>query len=145
MSEDTSNKLPVWFWIVSALALIWNLMGVGAFIMQATMTPEAIAALPEAERVLFETTPTWANIAFAVAVFGGSLGCLFLLLRKQLAVSLLVTSLAGVIVQMINSIFFSNSSEVFGPGGIIMPIMVIVIGILLIWLSISAVKKGWIS
>ena len=145
MSEDTSNKLPVWFWIVSALALIWNLMGVGAFIMQATMTPEAIAALPEAERVLFETTPTWANIAFAVAVFGGSLGCLFLLLRKQLAVSLLVTSFAGVIVQMINSIFFSNSSEVFGPGGIIMTIMVIVIGILLIWLSISAVKKGWIS
>lgn len=145
MNENTSNKPPVWFWIVSILAFIWNLMGVSAFIMQVTMTPENMAALPEAERILQETTPMWANIAFAVAVFGGALGCLFLLLKNQLAVSFLVTSMAGVIIQMIHSFFFSNSYDVFGPGGMIMPIMVIVVGVLLIWLSISAVKKGWIS
>ncbi len=143
MSEN-NVKPPIWFWIVSALALIWNLMGVANFIMQVTMTPEVLAALPEAERVLYESSPTWANIAFAVAVFGGSLGCLLLLLRKQLATAFLVTSLAGVIVQMIHSVL-SDAFEVYGPGGMIMPIMVIAVGALLIWLSISAIKKGWIS
>ncbi len=144
MSEN-NVKPPTWFWIVSALALIWNLMGVVNFVMQVTMTPEVMATLPEVERVLYESTPTWANISFAVAVIGGSVGCLLLLLRKQLATAFLVTSLAGVIVQMIHAVFLTNAFEVSGAGATIIPIMVVVIGALLIWLSISAVKKGWIS
>lgn len=145
MSEDMNNKPPVWFWIVSALALIWNVMGVTAFVMQVTMSAEDMAALPDAERILYETTPMWATIAFAVAVFGGAIGCLFLLLRKKWATSMLMASLAGIIVQMIHSFFISNSFEVFGPGSAIMPIMVLLIAILLIWLAQSATKKSWIS
>ncbi len=145
MSEDMNNKPPVWFWIVSALALIWNVMGVTAFVMQVTMSAEDMAALPDAERILYEATPMWATIAFAVAVFGGAIGCLFLLLRKKWATSMLMASLAGIIVQMIHSFFISNSFEVFGPGSAIMPIMVLLIAILLIWLAQSATKKSWIS
>jgi MFS superfamily sulfate permease-like transporter len=54
-------------------------------------------------------------------------------------------SLLGVVVQMFHSLFISNSFEVFGPGGMIMPIMVMTIAIYLVVLSKQAKEKGWIN
>ncbi|MEO7990129.1 MAG: hypothetical protein ABI663_11340 [Chryseolinea sp.] len=141
----TDNKPKTWFWIVSAVALIWNLMGVMAYISQVTMSPEALQALPENQRALYESAPSWATGAFAIAVWGGTLGCILLLLRRKLATPVLILSLAGILVQMYHSFFISNSLEVFGPGGLVMPIMIIVIGIWLIWLSRKATTNGWMK
>lgn len=139
------EKPPVWFWIISGVALVWNLLGVMAFIMQVTMSPEALAELSEAERALYENFPVWALIAFAAAVFGGAFGSLFLLLRNKLAKTLFLVSLAGVIVQMIYNLFVSGVMDVYGPGAIAMPIMVLLFAIFLIWFAGSAEKKNWIG
>ena len=124
--------------------LIWNLMGVTAYIMQVSMTPEALAALPAAEQELYATTPAWANGAFAVAVWAGAAGCLLLLLKRSAAFYLFLASLAGVAVQMFHSFFMSKSFEVYGPGGLIMPILVIVVASFLVCLSIYARKETWL-
>lgn len=151
MSEENSidNQLhsnaPKWFSIVAIILLIWNLLGVMAFIMQMMMTPEDIAALPQAEQELYANVPTWAIVAFACAVFGGALGCLLLVLKKSSALYLLVLSVLGVCVQMYHSFFISNSIEVYGPGGMIMPVMVIVIAFALVWLCRKATAEKWIS
>jgi len=145
MSETERSKAPRWFMIVAVVLLVWNLMGVMAYIMQVTMSPEVIAALPEAQRQLYENTPAWATAAFAIAVNGGALGCVLLLLKRNLAGLFLQLSLAGVLVQMFHSFFMSNSFEVFGPGGMVMPVMVIVIAIYLVWLAASAKNRGWTS
>jgi hypothetical protein len=145
MSGNNTSSAPTWFLIGGILALIWNLMGVAAYVMQVTISPEAMAALPEAERALYESTPAWATAAFAIAVNGGALGCLFLVLKKAWAVPLLQLSLAGIVVQMIHAFFISNSFEVLGPGGTIMPLMVTVVAVLLVWLAGSAKTKGWIQ
>lgn len=145
MSESTSQLCPRWYWIVAGVGLVWNLMGVMAYIAQVTMTPEAMAELPEAERLLYEATPAWANGAFAIAVFGGALGCLALLLKKVWAVPLFIISLLGILVQMFYAFFMSNSFEVFGPGSAIMPGMVILIAIYLVWFARMAKTRGWIN
>jgi uncharacterized membrane protein len=145
MSEETKSISPKWFMIVSAILLIWNLLGVMAYVMQVTMSPETLAALPEAQRQLYETTPAWATAAFAIAVNGGALGCALLLLKRNLAGLFLQLSLAGVVVQMFHAFFMSKSFEVFGPGGLIMPIMVIVIAICLVILAAKAKAKRWTS
>ena len=124
---NSTNKPSVLFWIISAIALIWNLMGVMAYLVQAYMTDETLAALPEAEQALYQDLPAWVTAAYAFAVFGGAIACIFMLLRKKLANSLFVISLLGILVQMTYNIFMSNASEVYGPGGIIMPIMVLII------------------
>ena len=142
---NTQNKPATWFWIVSALTLVWNLMGVLAYIAQVTMSPEAIQALPENERALRESMPAWSTGAFAIAVWGGALGCLLLLLRKKLATPVLIVSFVGVLVQMFHSIFMTNSIEVYGLGGMIMPVMVLIIGGYLIWLSRKSTANGWIN
>jgi len=145
MSQSNSTKAPKWFLIVGVVALIWNLLGVFAYIMQQTMSPEDIAALSDAERTLRDATPAWASAAFAIAVHGGALGCLALVFKKSWALPLLMLSLAAVLVQMVHAFFISNSIEVFGPGGMIMPVMILVIAVYLVFLARSAKEKGWIS
>ena len=141
----STNKPATWFWVVSAIALVWNSMGIMAYMAQVTMSPEALLALPENERTLMESVPPWATGAFAIAVFAGTLGCILLLLKRKLATPVLIISFTGVLVQMYYSFFISNSIEVYGPGGMIMPVMVIIIGVFLIWFSRKATANGWIK
>ena len=101
MNQETMAKPPVWFWVVSGLALVWNLLGVMAYIVQVTMSPETLAALPEADQAAYAALPSWYMAAFATAVFAGSLGCLALLLRKKWATLLLTLSFAAVVIQQI--------------------------------------------
>lgn len=129
--------------ILAVLLLVWNLLGVMAYLMQVTMSPEVIAALPEAERQIYENTPAWATAAFAVAVNCGTLGCLLLLLKRNLGGLFLRLSLAGVLVQMYHAFFVANSFEVFGPGGIVMPVLVIIIAVYLVILAAKAKANRW--
>ena len=145
MTEKMIYETPKWFMIVVVVLLIWNLLGVMAYLAQVTMNQEALAALPEAQRQILENTPAWATAAFAIAVNGGTLGCLLLVLKKNLAAYLLQLSLAAVLVQMFYSFFMSNSFEVFGPGGLIMPVIVLVIAVFLVWLAATAKTNRWTS
>ncbi len=144
MSETQNSSIPVWFWVISAIALVWNLMGVFAYIQQVTLTPEALAAMTTAQQDLYNATPAWVNGAFAFSVFGGAIGCLLLLLKKSLAKIAFIISFVGVVTQMSYAFSVVDSMDSFGPGGVIMPIMIIIIAVLLIWLASSAKKKGWI-
>ena len=145
MSETSKNNAPKWFTVVAAVLLVWNLLGVMAYVMQVTMSPEVIAALPDAQRQLYENTPNWATAAFAVAVNCGALGSLLLVLKRNLAGLFLQLSLAGALVQMFHSFFMSKSLEVFGPGGMVMPVLVIVIAIYLVMLAAKAKTLRWTS
>ena len=143
MSDSNKIKAPKWFMIVAAVLLVWNIFGVVAYIMHVTMSPEALAALPEAQRQIYENTPDWATAAFAIAVNGGVLGCLLLLLKRSLAGLFLQLSLAAVLVQMFHAFFMSNSFAVFGPGGLVMPVMVIVFAIYLVMQAAKAKAHRW--
>jgi hypothetical protein len=142
----TSTKPSAAFWIISVLALIWNLMGVMMYIMQVTMSPETLQALPEAEQQLYTNIPMWATAAFAIAVWGSTLGCILLLLRKKLANPVFTIAYFAIMVQMVHSLFISKSIEVYGPGqAASMPIMIILIGGFLIWYSRRATAMGWLK
>lgn len=145
MSEQDKNGAPKYFMIVSGIALLWNLMGVMAYVMQMTMTQDALAAMSEAERMLYSNQPAWATAAFAIAVNGGALGCLLLLLKKSLAVLVLIVSLLGVAIQMFYNFFIADTMAVYGPGSIIMPIAVLMFSVFLIWFSMDARNKGWLG
>jgi len=143
--NNSNTTAPKWFVILVIVMAIWNLMGVMAFIIQMLMTAEQIATLPEKEQLLYQDIPLWVNIAFGCAVFGGTLGCIALFLKKTIALPILFISLAGALVQMFHSFFIANAFEVFGPGGTIMPIIVIIIAVYLVWLANNAKTNGWLE
>lgn len=145
MNDAVTTSVPKMFYWISGAALVWNLLGVAAYIGQVTMSPENLAALPEAQRALYENLPAWVTSAFAIAVNAGALGCLLLVLRKALALPVLVVSLVAVLVQMYHSFFMSNAMEVMGAAAVIGPAFVIIIGIYLVWFANDAKSKGWIN
>ena len=129
------------FWVIGAVALIWNVMGVINYFVQ--MNPDMLAAYRESERSLVEGRPAWATGGFAIAVFGGALGCLLLLLRKSVAHYLFIASLLGVIVTMIHALGVGID---FGLGEILgIILMPLVVAAFLVWYSKHARRKGWIS
>lgn len=144
MSND-QIKVPVWFWVLSVVLLLWNAMGVVAFIQQMTMSVEAVQALPVDEQALYSKYPLWTKIAFAFAVFGGLLGCVGLLLRKSWAKPVFWLSLIGVVVQMTHSLFIAKAMDIYGPGAIVMPIFVLLVAGFLVWFSGYCITKKWIN
>ncbi|WOC40161.1 hypothetical protein [Polaribacter sp. HL-MS24] len=139
-----SNKPNIVFWILSIVALVWNIMGVLNYIGQAFITDDLKALLPENQRLYMESVPAWATAAFAFAVFAGVLGSLLLLLRKKIAKTFFIISLLGVLVQMTHG-FMSEIKDVYGLGGIAMPILIIGFAVFLVWYSRLVDSKGWLS
>ena len=142
MTTD-SIKPPVWYWVATGLALLWNIAGVANYLTQAFATPEMIATMPEYQHEYMANTPAWVTGAFALAVWGGTIGCLLLLLRKRLSQTVLTISLVGIVAQVSYNLFFANISD-FGPGGVFLPITIVVIGAALLYLSKKAKSSGWI-
>ncbi len=143
--ETKSKKIPTWYWVAAIFFLLWNLMGVMSFLQHSFITEEALNEMSHAESDLYRSYPTWTYIVFAIAVFGGLLGSIGLLLRKSWAKIAFVISLVAIIPQMTQNLFFSNAREVYGPGTEIMPILVIVIGVFLVWFSSYAIRKNWLN
>ncbi|MDH3207131.1 MAG: hypothetical protein OEO79_10995 [Gemmatimonadota bacterium] len=133
------------FWVISGVALLWNLVGVMTYFMSVTISPEALAAMSDAERSLYSGIPAWVTSAYAIAVFGGSAASLALVLRKAWAVPVFVVSLVGILVQMGHGFFMTDMLEVRGVAGAILPLMIVVVALYLVWFSLSSKKKRWIG
>ncbi len=140
-----SNKPPVWFWVVSVLALLWNLSGVYSYLSSKFNQVEMLEAMTQAQRELFESIPAWATAAFAIAVFAGTIASVGLLLRKKWAKLLFIVSLVAAVLQFVNWLFFQNAPEAFGSSAYTMPIIVVVVGFLLILFAKKSIQKGWLS
>lgn len=141
---NSTNKPTTAFWVLSILALIWNIMGVIAYLGQAYMTDEIKAALPKPDQDYYANVPAWVTAAFAIAVFAGAFACLLLLLRKKWATSLFILSLIAVLVQFVYNSFMQDFMEVTGQK-MIWSFVVIAISIFLVWYSKKSESKGWIS
>lgn len=144
-SNINKDITPKWFVALALLLTIWNLLGIVAFVMQVNITPEQITSLPSSERALYQNIPFWANLAFACAVIGGTLGCILLAIKRALSIPILAISLGGVLVQMSHSLFMTNAYEIYGPSGMIMPTLVLLVAIFLLYLSLRAKQKEWIK
>lgn len=144
---SAGSSPPISFWILSVVALLWNLMGLMAFAGQIalTMSEDAMSQLPEAQQALYENLPSWVTIAFACAVIGGTLGCVLLLLRWKLATVCFVVSLLGVLAQNFHTFFMSNAMEVLGNAIWVLPSLVILVAIALVPFSLACTRKGWLK
>jgi hypothetical protein len=145
MNAATATTHPTSFKVIAILALLWNLLGVAMFYLQISMTPEAIAALPAPQREVDEATPSWLNLAFAVAVFGGALGAVGLLLRKRWAVPCFLVSLLALVVQIVSAYLVTPAWTAYGAAGLAMPVVLLAIALFLLWYARKAERNGWLA
>ncbi len=139
MSNSLKQKPPIWFWVVSALGLLWNGMGVNAYLQQAYNT-ESYRAMYSAEQLEIDANmPAIITAAFAISVFSGLIGCIGLLLRKKIAYSLLLISLLTVFILTGYTLINNYISS------LVMTIMIIVFSIFLFIFAKHSKSKTWLS
>jgi len=131
------------FWLIGVISLIWHGMGILNFMMQ--MDADTLATMPESNRLIAESRPLWSTAAFALAVFGGGLGAVLLLLRKSLDIVVFMASLVGVILAMIPMLGMLDTVN-FGPAEMVLAVvMPVVVGVFLIWYAKWTRSRGWIG
>lgn len=131
------------FWIIGICILLWNAMGMVNYFMQ--LNPEMLAGFSESHRTVIENRPAWATIGFAMAVFGGTLAGVFLLLRKSLAYHLFVASLLGTALLMVYTVLVFIETNAGISDILLMALMPLIVAVAFVRYSLRARQKGWIT
>ena len=139
MSEKTVVRIHWSFWVIGVVGLIFNLLGCINFLSQ--MNAETVASMPEIYRTIAESRPAWGTAAFALAVFGGLLGCLLLLLRKSVALYVFIASVVGAIAAQIPFVGITDFPVEAWAGWLSQ----VAVGVFLVWYSRLAKSKEWIG
>ena len=144
MNTENTPKPSILFWIVSVIAFIWNTLGIFNFIghLAVLNVKDVMDALPPEQQTLYSEFPSWATIAFCIAVVFGTLGSLLLLFRSKWATHLFVISLLGILAQQSYAFLLSDSLKVLGTAVVVIGILILGIAIGLLYFSITQTKKG---
>ncbi len=146
MSEESNTETPMLHWLIAGAGLIWNLFGFSVYLMTVRATTEQMAQqYSEAEIAFMDSVPMWATSANAIAVTLGVLACVFLLLRKSIALPLFIASFVALLVQDLHAFVIADVVSVFGmlPAYIQGTVLVVAIG--LIFYTRSAKNRGLLS
>lgn len=138
------DRPPKWFVVLAVVALLWNLAGLAAVVSDLRVSPEALAAMPAAQRALHEARPGWSVLASVVAVAAGTLGCLGLLLRRRWALPLLVASLVGVVAQDVALFGLVGRAPTVNGVAVVLQGVVLATAVGLVLLARTAGARGWL-
>ena len=139
MNFSSTNNPPVYFWIASIIALVWNAFGVYSYIIQAFSDSGQFNELSNTDQNIAINFPAWYISAFAIAVFAGLLGSIFLLLRKRWAYFLFIISFLATGLQQFYVLTEINPRDIF------LSLSALVIAAFLVWFSKRAIARAWLK
>lgn len=138
-------RLPKSFWTIAVLGLLWNLLGLAMFFLQVTLSPEALAAMPAAQREIHGATPAWIDVTFGLTVVSGVLGAVGLLMRRRWAVVMFGVSLVALAVQLLGAYLVTPAGAASGAAGLGLPVLLIVIAFALLAYACNVASRGWLA
>ena len=139
--NSTSIRPSTNFLLICSLALVWNLMGVVAYLGQTFMGQKTLLSLSKSEQYYFSNMPAWVTAVFATAVFSGVIGSIAMLFKKKIATLLYSISLVSLLAQQVYNFLIQDFITISGVG-LILPLSTIIIGIVLLWYSYKMSKQG---
>lgn len=135
-------KSPRFFVTIGILLLLWNLMGVAAFVMQYTADLTVLARTDPTTAKAFAAMPGWVWGAYGVAVGAGTLGAMLLLMKKAVAATLFLVSLIAVIVQFGYTFLGTDLLAIKGATSAAFPALIIIVAIVQLLYARSLVARG---
>ena len=143
MHQTTRSAVPFWYWVIAAVALLWNLMGCAMFGIEMFAQEAAMESMTAEQKAWARSIPGWIYVVYALAVSTGVAGSVGLFLRKGWTIALFAVCLVAVIVQMIYAMVIAGGLQVMGPSGAVMPSVVIVFAAAFLWFSWFARSRSW--
>lgn len=135
-STGSTRKVPISFWVVAGLGVLWNGFAVAAYWLTATHDQQTMAQTPPEMALALAQTPSWAIVAWGLAVVAALVGSLLLVFRRKQAVLAFAASLAGLLVLTIYQIA-SNM-----PMSLLQVMMIWFVALFLLRFSSSEASKG---
>ena len=142
-ATSAPHGTPRHLWIIGIIALLWNAMGAMDYVMTQTRNEAYMSQFTPEQLEFFYGFPGWVIAAWAIAVWGGLLGTVLLLLRKRLAVSVFLASLIAMVITVIQNYVLSNGLEVAGdPFALAFTAAIFLVAVALYFYARSMQKRG---
>jgi hypothetical protein len=132
---------PWHLWLVGILGLLWNLMGAYDYLMTQTQNEAYMSQFTPEQLEYFYGFPSWAVAFWAVAVWGGVLGTILLLLKKRLAVPVFMVSFLSMVVTSVYNFILSDGLEMMGGVGPLLFSALVFLVALGLWIYSRAMAK----
>ena len=145
MSEQQKVFVPARFWVIAAIALLWNIMGCAILYSEVFAQEAMMESMTDVQKEWVRSTPSWIYIVFAISVSTGVAGSICLLMRKKLSVPLFAISFVAVLIQMVYTMLIAGGLQIMGPSGAVMPALVVILAIAWLLFSLFSKGKGWLA
>lgn len=132
---------PAWYWLAAVACLLFE--GAGAYLFAESLTLDP-ATLPLDQRAVYQATPQWMTIAWAVAIGAGLLGAVGLVLRRRFAEPMLLVSLLAVAVQFSGIFLVRQLRELTPEDHLVLPIVILLFAYGFWQTSKLARARGWL-
>jgi hypothetical protein len=141
--EERFAPRPVaaWFMVAAVASLLFMGLGCISYLMHVLANP---AAMPLDQRAAYEAEPVWVTGAYAVAVWVGLAGAIFLLLKKKIAEWLLLVSLVAVLVWLAGLVLVSPLRESMSANDLIVAMIVAALTWTIYWFARHSRQRGWL-
>lgn len=134
MTETTSPAMkapmPLSFWIVAGLSLLWNLFGAYDYLMTRTRNEAYLSAMGDPKAVLawIDSFPLWLQVCWGLGVWGAVAGSVLLLARSRMAVPAFLISLIGALGSLLFQATASNVPAAFDSSArLVLPAVIVAV------------------
>ncbi|MDY7091628.1 MAG: hypothetical protein SX243_01515 [Acidobacteriota bacterium] len=142
MTEAAPRPSTPWhLWVVGILALLWNAFGAYDYLMTQTQNEAYMSNFTPEQLEYFYSFPAWVVSFWALAVWGGVLGSVLLLIRKSWATPVFLVSLVSMVITTIHNFLLSNGLEVMGGAFPLIFTAVIFLVALGLWFYARAMQR----
>ena len=144
MTEPSAaaEPTPRHVWAVGIFALLWDSLGAFDYLMTQTQNEQYMSQFTPEQLEFFYGFPTWLVAVWAIAVWGGVLGSVLILMRKRWAAPVLGISFGAMVLTSIHNFGFANGLEIMGPMGAVFSVLIFVIALALWMYARAMVRKG---
>lgn len=143
---DAQAAPPLWFKIVGGWFVLWGLLGAFSVYLHVAYGPAMDPNATDWDRAYFNALPWWFVWDYVLAVAGGLLGGVAMLMRSRHAVWLAWLSVAGVVIQF--GYVFALTDMIAHKGAaatLPFPLFILAMALAEVWVARMTVRRGWIS
>lgn len=138
-TQAAGRRAPWHLWLVGIVGLLFNSVGALDYFMTQTRNASYMGRFSAEQLEILYGFPAWLVSFWALAVWGGAIGALLLMLRRRVAVPVLLVSLLAMIVTAVHN--FSSARGLYDTGGTAPGFVLLIFALALgLWLYARAMR-----
>jgi hypothetical protein len=130
-----------WFKPAAILSTLFMMVGAASYLLYVFADP---ATMPLDQRALYEAEPWWMTGAYGLAVWPGLAGAALLLLRKKLAVPVLLVSLLGTLIWFAAFLIVPDLRANMSSSELTVPAIVLIVTWTIFWFARHSSQRKWL-